>query len=174
MSTRPPFIVSAADVPEDPPGRYPGSDEDLSAGRQIGAAAGLERIGLHVERLPPGCRTSWPHAEEKQEEFVYVLDGEVDAWIDGELHPMRTGDLAAFPCGTGICHTFINNSTREARLLVGGERTKSDNRLYYPLNPTRQQDLAPSRWWHDVPPRPRGPHDGLPDALRGRRAKRPS
>jgi len=52
------------------------------------------------------------HAEENEEEFVYVIEGEVDAWIDGNLHRMVAGDLAAFPAGTGICHCFINNTER--------------------------------------------------------------
>jgi len=161
--TRPPFIVSTRDVPEKP-GRYPDSEEILSFGRAIGRAAGLERIGLHVERLPPGHRTSWPHAEETEEEFVYVLEGEVDAWIDGDLHRMAPGDLAAFPAGTGISHTLLNQGPREARLLVGGERTKPDNRIFYPLHPVRRAQLEPREWWHDVPARTLGPHDGVPHA----------
>src|SRR5262245_34537969 len=93
---RPSFLLSAADLPEKG-GRYPHSDEILSYGRPIGRAAGLQRIGLHVERVPPGHRTSYPHAEEDEEEFVWVLEGEIDAWIDGHLHAMKPGDLAAFP-----------------------------------------------------------------------------
>jgi uncharacterized cupin superfamily protein len=161
MSERPPFIISSADVPEDI-GRYPGSDEICSHGRPIGKAAGLLRIGLHLERLPAGHRLSLPHAEEKEEEFVYVIEGEVDAWIDGKLYPMRAGDLAAFPAGTGICHTFINNGDREALLLGGGERTKSDNRIYYPLNPERRPQMPWSHWWQDIALGPQGPHDGKP------------
>jgi uncharacterized cupin superfamily protein len=168
-STRPPFIVSPGAVPEVGPARYPNSTEDLRYRRSIGAAAGLERVALHVDRLRPGHRLSWPHAEEKEEEFVLVLDGEVDAWIDGELHHMSRGDLAAFPAGTGICHTFINNTERDATLLVGGEPNRDDNRIYYPLNPERRDDLPASGWWDDVPQHPLGPHDGLPDAARARR-----
>jgi uncharacterized cupin superfamily protein len=162
---RPAFILSTADVKEKT-GRYPGSDEDLSTGRAVGRAAGLLRIGLHVERLPAGHRLSWPHAEEKEEEFVFVLEGEVDAWIDGELHGMKAGDLAAFPAGTGICHTFLNNSEHEAKLLVGGECNKSDNRIYYPLHPHRRDQMPWSHWWEDIAVRPQGSHDGLPDARR--------
>jgi len=159
MSDRPSFIIASAEVPEQV-GRYPGSDEVFSHGRPIGKAAGLQRIGLHIERLLAGHRLSMPHAEEKEEEFVYVIEGEVDAWIDGHLHRMRAGDLAAFPAGTGICHTFINNSDREAVLLGGGERTKSDNRIYYPLNPERRGQMPSSEWWDDIPLRPQGPHSG--------------
>jgi len=158
---RPPFILRTADVPETV-GRYPDSDEDLAHGREIGRVAGLLRIGLHVKRLPPGHRLSYPHAEEKEEEFVYVLEGAVDAWIDGDLHPMERGDLAAFPAGTGIAHTFINNSASEAVLLVGGEGNKPDNRITYPRNPERRAQLPWSHWWEDAPARPLGPHDGKP------------
>jgi uncharacterized cupin superfamily protein len=162
MSKRPPFIISTTDVPEEP-GKYPASDEVLSHGRAIGRAAGLRRIGLHVERVEPGHRVSYPHAEESEEEFVFVLEGEVDAWIDGELHAMCAGDLAAFPAGTGICHTIINNSDAEARLLVGGQASTRDNRIYYPLNPEREAQVEWSSWWDDIPLRPQGSHDGKPN-----------
>ena len=163
--SRPPFILSPADVAEYTH-RYPNSDEDMGPKRGIGSAAGLRRIGINVQRLPPGHRSSWPHAEEDEEEFVYVLEGQVDAWIDGELHPMRAGDLAAFPAGTGICHTFINNGDQDAVLLVGGEASKPGSRIYYPLHPKRRNDIPPNAWWDDVPARPLGPHDGVPDRRR--------
>ena len=117
-------------------------------------------------RLAPGHRVSWPHAEEKEEEFVYVLDGEVDAWIDGALHRRKVGDLAAFPAGTGICHTFLNNGERDVTLLVGGEASKPDNRIFYPLHPHRRGDMPTKDWWDDVPLCPQGSHDGKPDATR--------
>jgi uncharacterized cupin superfamily protein len=79
---------------------------------------------------------------------------------------MLAGDFAAFPAGTGICHYFINNSTREALLLVGGEAAKRSNRIVYPLNPSRRTDLNAADWWHDAPSRMLGGHDGLPDKLR--------
>jgi uncharacterized cupin superfamily protein len=165
---RPPFIVATSDVPERT-FRYPGSREMLRHSRALGRAAGLLRIGLHVQRLPPGRRTSWPHAEEKEEEFVYLLRGRVDAWIDGRLFPRKAGDLAAFPAGTGICHTILNNGSRDALLLVGGEADKPDNRICYPLHPGRRRDLRWSAWWEDIPLRPQGPHDGKPRAKRTRR-----
>ena len=166
---RPPFIVSTDSVPEDP-GKYPDSDEVLSYGRSIGKVAGLLRMGLHVERVPPGHRTSWPHAEEDEEEFVFVLEGAVDAWIDGDVYPMKKGDLAAFPCGTGISHTFLNQGDEDALLLVGGEAGKSDSRIYYPLSPERRAQMAWSRWWDDVPSRELGPHDGKPRRSGGDKA----
>ena len=165
--SRPPFIISTSDVPEKSD-RYPNSDEPLGHARAIGRAAGLMKNGLHVVRLSPGHRVSWPHAEEKEEEFVYVLVGEVDAWIDGAVHRMEVGDLAAFPAGTGICHTFLNNGECEVTLLVGGEVSKPDNRIFYPLHPHRRGDMPTKDWWDDVPLRTQGSHDGKPDALSAR------
>ncbi len=166
MTARPPLIVTAADLPERAH-VYPHSDEPMGPTRRLGAAAGLQRLGVNLQRLPPGSRSSWPHAESDEEEFVYVIDGEVDAWIHGDLHRMAAGDLAAFPAGTGIAHCFINNGDREALLLVGGEAPKASNRIVYPLNPSRRADLAAGEWWDDAPAHPQGPHDGLPDRRRG-------
>ena len=168
MAFRPSFILSSGQVPESTH-VYPQSTEQMGPTRRVGKAAGLLRIGVNVQRLPPGTRSSWPHAEEGEEEFVYVIDGEVDAWIDGNVHKMSAGDLAAFPAGTGISHCFINNGDREALLLVGGEAPKPGNRIFYPLNPSRRSDMNSSDWWDDVPRRELGPHDGLPDPRRSRR-----
>ncbi len=170
MTTRPPFIVSSRDVPEHSH-TYPQSDEPMGPSRRIGKAAGLRRIGVNLQRLPPGSRSSFPHAEEDEEEFVYVLEGEVACWIDGALHAMSAGDFAAFPAGTGVSHAFLNNGDRDALLLVGGEAAKAGSRIYYPVNPSRKSDLTSSEWWGDVPKREMGPHDGVPDARRERGAR---
>lgn len=159
--SQPNFIVSTADVAESTD-RYPNSDEDLAACRAIGRAAGLQRIGLHVCRVPPGHRVSYPHAEEDEEEFVFVLSGQISAWINGELFAVKTGDLVAFSAGTGICHTFINDGNHGCVLLVGGESSKPHNRIYYPNNPERRVDLRPEQWWDDVPNHAMGTHDGKP------------
>jgi len=165
MTTRPSSIVSARDIPE-VTHVYPQSTEPMGPNRRLGKAAGLVRIGVNLQRLPPGTRSSWPHAEEDEEEFVYVIEGEVDAWINGDLHRIVAGDLVAFPAGTGICHCIINNGEREALLLVGGEAPKQGSRIFYPLNPSRRADLKASDWWEDVPQQPLGAHDGVPELLR--------
>jgi uncharacterized cupin superfamily protein len=167
MPICPPFIRSTAEVAERSH-VYPQSAESMGPVRRLGKQAGLERIGINVQRLPPGTRSSWPHAEENEEEFVYVIEGKVDAWIDGHIHKMEAGDLAAFPAGTGISHCFINNTDRDVVLLVGGEAPKPGSRIFYPVNPTRRDDMAAADWWADVPARELGPHDALPDKARAK------
>ncbi len=161
---RPHCIAHWSDLEKPDVPRYDGDDELMSIGAPLGRLLGLTRIGIHHERLPPGRRTSFPHAESAEEEFVYVIEGSPDAWIDGHLHRLKPGDAVGFPAGTGITHSFMNNTDDEVRLLVIGEKTKPENRLIYPLHPERP--LEREFLWEDAPPRPLGPHDGLPDKVR--------
>jgi len=165
---RPDFIRHWTELEGADDARYPNSDELLSVGAPLGRKLGLTRIGIHHERLPPGRRTSYPHAESLEEEFAFVIEGAPDAWIDGHLHRLEAGDAVGFPAGTGLCHTFLNNTDMEVRLLVVGETAKAENKVYYPCNP----ELLPIRkdWWHGVPERPMGPHHGKP----GERAAGPA
>lgn len=146
---------------------YDGDDELMSIGAPLGRHLGLTRLGIHHERLLPGRRTSYPHAESAEEEFVYVIEGAPDVWLDGELHRLRPGDAVGFPAGTGICHTFLNNTAHEVRLLVVGEAHKTENRVFYPRN---LEQAVRKDWWRDAPERAMADHDGLTDRLRARRA----
>ncbi|RJG45720.1 cupin domain-containing protein [Mesorhizobium sp. DCY119] len=155
---------------ENPDGEtFKGTDEARSINAAFGAHFGLERLGIHHERLLPGRRTSFPHAESAEEEFVYVLEGEPDVWLDGRLHRLKPGDGVGFPAGTGLAHSFLNNTETEVRLLVVGETAKAENRIVYPVNLERK--AMRDDWWDDHPRRPLGDHDGLPDRVRASRAK---
>ena len=136
--SRPDFIRHWRELEQPDDSHYPGDTELLSIGAPLGRLLGLTRIGIHHERLLPGRRTSYPHAESAEEEFVYVIEGHPDVWIDGRLHRLEPGDAVGFPAGTGICHTVINNTETEVRLLVVGERPKDENRIRYPRNPEHE------------------------------------
>lgn len=151
-------IEGADDTP------FRGTDELGSINAPFGEHFGLQRLGIHHERLLPGRRTSLPHAESAEEEFVYVIAGEPDVWLDGRLYRLKPGDAVGFPAGTGQAHSFLNNTETEVELLVVGEANKPENRIVYPVNPERR--AMRSDWWDDHPRRPLGDHDGRPDKLR--------
>jgi uncharacterized cupin superfamily protein len=157
---RPEFIRHWSELEQPDTDHYPGDTELMAIGAPLGKALGLTRLGIHHLRLPPGRRTSDPHAESLEEEFVFVLHGTPDAWIDGQLHRLRPGDSVGFPAGTGICHSFLNNTADEVRLLVVGETDKPENRIRYPRNEAYEA-TRPDRWT-DWPERPLGPHGGRP------------
>jgi|SRR6516164_8584021 uncharacterized cupin superfamily protein len=163
QSTGHPLIKHFSQIQDEDNCRYPTSPELLSIGSNFSKAFGFQKIGVHHEYLPPGRRTSFPHAESSEEEFVYVIEGNPDVWIDGEIHRLSPGDGVGFKPGTGIAHTFMNNSKQIVRLLVVGEANKPENRIYYPLNPEMREHRKGS-WWEDVPTRQLGPHKGKPDA----------
>lgn len=160
---RPSCIKHFSEIAKPDNDHYPNSDELLSIGSPFSKAFGITRIGIHHALLPPGHRSSYPHAESDEEEFVYVIEGNPDVWLDGVLHRLSPGDGVGFPAGTGISHTFINNTDAPVRLLVVGEANKSHNRIVYPVNPERRESPKVN-WWDDAPHRDLGPHDGVPDA----------
>lgn len=161
---RPACIAHWRDIEGPDDSHYDGDDELMGIGAPLGRHFGLTKLGVHHVRLLPGRRTSYPHSESAEDELVYVIEGEPEAWIDGRLHRLKPGDAVGFPSGTGINHTVINNTGAEVRLLVIGEKSKPENRVFYPRNP--EQEIGRGDWWADPPRRALGPHDGLPDAVR--------
>lgn len=125
----------------------------------------FNRVGIHHGTVHPGSRLSLPHCESLEEEFLFVIEGELDCWLDGHIYPMKAMDAIGFPAGTGLCHTFINNSSKPTRVLVIGERTKKENRWWFPLNPEKKQEHL-AKWWEDAPKPTFGPHNGLPGPVR--------
>lgn len=171
-SERPSCIAHWSEIERPDDSHYQEDDELMSIGAPFGTHFGLKKLGVHHERLPPGRRTSFPHAESAEEEIVYVIVGEPDVWLNGHLHRLKPGDAVGFPAGTGIAHTFLNNSDQEVRLLVIGERNKPENRIFYPLNADRRafhQD-----WWDGHPEQSLGAHDGMTDLVRAAKAKKTS
>ncbi len=124
----------------------------------------LKRIGVHLVRVPVGMRTSKPHAEKTEDEFVFVIDGEVDLWFNGRIKKMQSGECIGFPAGTGVGHCFINNSQKEVLLFVVGERTKNDNQCHFHLEPELKEELKVF-WWADMPLQNLGPHNGWPGSV---------
>ncbi len=141
---------------------YPHDPEKLSIGAAFSPRFNLMRLGVHHQRVPPGRRISWPHAEADEEEFIYVLEGTPDLWLDGHIRRLKEGDGVGFPAGTGIAHTFINNTNTDVRLLVVGESNRERSRIHYPLHAKRNTEIG-GRHWKTAPNKPLGPHNGKPD-----------
>ncbi len=165
MTARHPAILHWRAVEDTEPGNFQGTVEPMSFGAAVGESLGLKTIGIHHMRLLPGRRTSLPHAESHEEEFVHVLTGTPDVWLDGVLHRLGQGDSVGFPAGTGMAHSFLNNTEAEVTLLVVGNADIAANRIVYPVNPERKAIRVD--WWGDAPERPLGGHDGVTDQRRG-------
>ena len=97
----------------------------------LGDAGGLTQFGAKLTILGPGAMSSMRHWHERQDEFVWVVSGELVLVDDAGEATLRAGECAAFPAGVANGHHLINRSEREARFLVVGTRT-SDEVAHYP------------------------------------------
>jgi uncharacterized cupin superfamily protein len=96
----------------------------------LGGSGGLRDFGVNLLNLPPGCWSSQRHWHSHEDEFVYVLEGEVALIEDDGEKLLRAGECAAFPKANGNGHHLINRSSATAVLLEVGSRHPLDVTTY--------------------------------------------
>lgn len=108
---------------------YPDPFKTLVAGRErraLGDALGLTNFGVGLLRLPPGAASSQRHWHSLQDEFVFVVAGEVVLVTDGGEQRLTAGMAAGFPAGKRDGHHLINRGSVDAVVLEVGDRTDRD------------------------------------------------
>jgi Uncharacterized conserved protein, contains double-stranded beta-helix domain len=108
---------------------YPGPFHAPCSGRtrrRLGDAGGLRDFGVNLMTLPPGGWSSQRHWHSHEDEFVYVLEGELTLVEDDGETLLRAGECAAFPKGTGNGHHLKNLSSAVAIYLEVGSRNPDD------------------------------------------------
>lgn len=160
---RPPCIVNWCEIERAGEGTHPATGEPRGFAADLGGATGLTRLGVRHHRLPPGRRSSPPHAERDEEELVVILKGEPDLWQDGYLYRLKPGIVVCWPDHTGIAHSLINNSESDVQFLTIGEASRYGSRVAFPKDPKIADWFAGhGKLWTDPPKRRMGPHDGQP------------
>jgi uncharacterized cupin superfamily protein len=81
---------------------------------------------VNIIRIVPGGQSSSRHRHTRQDEFIYVLSGEVILETDASEQNLRAGMCAGFPFGARNGHQFLNRTNADALLLVVGDRTPED------------------------------------------------
>ena len=115
--------------------RYPAPFDAPCAARvrqRLGDAAGLTDFGVNLLRLPPGAWSSQRHWHSGEDEFVFVLEGEVVLATDGGEEILRPGDCAGFKSGAKDGHHLQNRSPHDAVLLEIGSRKPTEDEAAYP------------------------------------------
>ena len=113
---------------------YPDAFKHIVEGRlktALGNAAGLTQFGVNLTRMKPGAASSIRHWHENEDEFVYILEGEL-MLVEGDGETtMRAGDCAGFKANVPNGHHLVNKSNRDALYLEIGTRAPSE-RAHYP------------------------------------------
>jgi len=113
---------------------YPDPFRQAVAGRQrkrLGNAVGLDQFGVNLTRLKPGAASALRHWHEAEDEFVYVLEGEITLIEDGGATALGPGDAAGFKAGVANGHHLVNRTDRDALYIEVGTRARRE-RAHYP------------------------------------------
>ncbi len=145
----PKIDISRAAIDRDT--RYPGPLADPLKGREkarIGDLAGLTQFGVNIATLPAGVWSSQRHWHANEDEFIYVLEGEIVLVEDDGEVVLKPGDAAGFKANSGIGHCLINRSSTVARYLEVGTRSSKDKVMYSDVDMMLERDGTVRRYLH--------------------------
>ena len=112
---------------------YPEQFKSLCVGREkriLGDLAGLTQFGVNLTRIKPGAASAQRHWHTNEDEFVYMLEGELVLIEDGGETLLRPGDAAGFKAGVPNGHHLVNKSDRDAVFLEIGTRAPRERGDY--------------------------------------------
>ncbi len=127
------MIIDPKNVPEITGSKYPQQFKSAVAGRvkkRLGDAAGLQNFGVNLVRLAPGSCSALRHWHSRQDELVYVLEGEVTLICDSGEEVLQPGMAAGFRAGDADGHHLVNRTNADVVYLEIGDRTEGDSANY--------------------------------------------
>jgi uncharacterized cupin superfamily protein len=131
--TKPPLaMVALAMPPRTKPSNYPEpffSRMGKRDKRPLGDMFGLKNFGVNLTRLAPGGESALLHRHSKQDEFVYILEGEPTLVTDRGEVQLKPGMVSGFPAG-GLAHQLVNRTDQDVLYLEIGDRTPGDEGSY--------------------------------------------
>lgn len=132
MKNRPVALSAAEAPPRTKPSNYPEPFASRMAGRvkhPLGDLFGLKNFGVNLTRIPPHAVSALHHRHSRQDEFIYVLEGEPTLITDAGETRLRPGMVAGFPAG-GAAHHVENRSEQYCLILEVGDRAEGDEVSY--------------------------------------------
>ncbi len=126
-------VINTADCPIVKGSHYPSPYDEPCRNKlsqALGQPSDLTQFGVNLVRLEPGAWSSQRHWHEHEDEFVWVLGGEVVLVSDSGPETLHAGDCAGFKAGVQDGHHFINESNADVLLLVVGARDERDHGEY--------------------------------------------
>lgn len=98
--------------------------------RPLTGPLGLTQFGVNLTTLEPGAQSAHRHWHRLEDEFIYVLDGELTLVTNAGETILRSGMAAGFPANDGDGHHLVNRSLNDAHYLEIGSRNKDEDATY--------------------------------------------
>lgn len=98
--------------------------------QKLGDACGLTKVGINLVTLQPGAQSALRHWHTLEDEFVYMVSGEVTLITNAGEQTLTAGMCAGYPAGARDGHHFVNRSSAPAQYLEIGNRIDGDNAFY--------------------------------------------
>ena len=98
--------------------------------RVLGDPFGLTNFGVNLTRLAPGGQSALRHAHGKQDEFVYMLEGDATLVTDAGETLLKPGMCAGFKAGNGDAHHLVNRTKTDVVFIEVGDRSAGDSVTY--------------------------------------------
>lgn len=127
------MIINPDNVPSRTTSIYPDKFQHIVAGRAkkaLGNAAGLKNFGVNLVTLAPGSCSALRHWHTRQDEFIYIIEGEPTLVTNAGEEILKPGMMAGFPAGEEDGHQLVNKSDAVVIYLEVGDRTPEDEGHY--------------------------------------------
>jgi uncharacterized cupin superfamily protein len=128
-----PSAIIATDAPTREGSRYPSPFNELCMNRAkhlLGDVFGLDQFGVNLAVLQPGTWSSQRHWHEKEDEFIYVIEGTITLSDDAGDHLLTPGMCAGFKAGNGNGHCLKNLTDKPVTYLEVGTRSANETAWY--------------------------------------------
>ena len=110
--------------------------------------AGLDQFGVNLTTLKPGAASSLRHCHEKEDEFVYMLEGEVVLIEDEGETMLGPGDAAGFKADSGNGHQLVNRTTATRSISRSAPARKHERVDYADVDMLMIRDDKGARYTH--------------------------
>jgi uncharacterized cupin superfamily protein len=141
--------IDRAKIPFDNNRSYPKEFASVIAGREkqrLGDAAGLTQFGVNISRIKANSKSALRHWHESEDEFIYVLEGEITLVEDHGEIVLKPGDAAGWKADSRIGHCLVNRTQKDAVYIEVGTRAPHETAVYPDIDMRVERDKTGPRY----------------------------
>ena len=128
---------------------YPKEFAPVIEGREkqkLGDAVGLTQFGVNVSRIKAHSKSALRHWHESEDEFIYVLEGEITLREDHGVTVLKPGDAAGWKADSRIGHCLVNSTQKDAVYIEVGTRAPHETAVYPDIDMRAERDKTGQRY----------------------------